>query len=127
MLIFRKSLLSKAKKKGNFNGLTWQQMEYAAKEFYRSRGYKVSVKGGNSADGGIDLIVTKGKRTVLVQVKHYKSKVGVKVVREMLGVLIDSKLFDAVHIVSSTDFTKPAKDLASRHNVSLIGKRQLLS
>jgi len=102
-------------------------MEHAAKEYYRKQGYKVAIKGGGSADGGIDLIASKRFKKTLVQVKHYKAKVGVKVVREMLGVLLDNSQFDSVHIVSSTDFTKPAKELAHRHKVKLIGKKELFS
>lgn len=127
LTLFRSSLLGRAKKEGHFNSLTWQQMEFAAKEFYKKKGYKVSLKGGAKADGGIDLIAKKGREKILVQVKHYKSKVGVKVVREMLGVLVDSKEYNAVHVVSSTDFTKPAKELANRQKVRLIGKKELFS
>ncbi len=125
--LMKKGDLEKARKKGNFDKLTWFQMEKAAKDYYKSKGFKVSLKGGGSADGGVDLIAKKGRRCVLVQVKHYKSNVGVKIVREMLGVMVDSDQFNELHIISSTGFTKPARELASRHSIVLLGRKELIS
>lgn len=128
MFLFRgRRYLAKAKKKGGFTHLTWQQMEYAALEYYKNRGFSVKPYGGASADGGVDLSAKKKGRRILVQVKHYKGKVGVKIVREMLGVLVDDDRFNEVHIVTSSSFTKPALELANRHKIQLIGKNELMA
>jgi restriction system protein len=123
----RTKYIAKAKKKGGFSHLTWQQMEFAAREYYKSKGFSVKTHGGANADGGVDLIAKKKGRSILVQVKHYKGKVGVKIVREMLGVLVDDSRFNEVHIVTSSSFTKPALDLAKRHKIQLIGKNELIA
>lgn len=119
--------LRTSRRRRGMGHLSWQQMERLAKDYYKENGFSVSVMGGAKADGGIDLIVRKKGRYVLVQVKHYKSKVGVKVVREMLGVFIDENKFDEVHLVTSSGFTKLAKELASRHNITLVDKNALLN
>ncbi len=123
--LFKRSLIGRAKKAGSFKSLSWFEMEKAAKEYYKDKGFKVSMYGGGSADGGVDLVAKKGRRSILIQVKHYKSNVGVSVVREMLGVLVDRKEFNELHIISSTGFTKPALALANRHRIKLLGKKEL--
>jgi restriction system protein len=123
----RRKYIPDAKKKGGFSHLTWQQMEFAAREYYKSKGFLVKSHGGASADGGVDLIAKKRGRSILVQVKHYKGKVGVKIVREMLGVLVDDSRFNEVHIITSSSFTRPALDLAKRHKIQLIGKSELIA
>jgi len=127
LFLFKKRrLLGSVRKRKSFGHITWQQMELLSRQYYEERGFKVRQEGGNKADGGIDLDARKGKRRALVQVKHYKGKVGVKVVREMLGVLLDEKKFNEVHIVSSSSFTKPALELAKRQGVYLIDGKKLL-
>ena len=57
-------------------------------EAYRLLGYRVTEIGGGGADGGVDLMLTKGGEKFLVQCKQWKAyKIGVDVVRELYGVM----------------------------------------
>lgn len=69
--------------------LTWSQFERFIAEFYRLKGAAVSYRGGSTADGGVDLILTYPSRErFIVQCKHGRNRqVGVKSVRELWGVL----------------------------------------
>lgn len=67
---------------------------------------------GKSGDGGIDLMmVLEEKETYLVQVKRHKNvnkKEGVKVVRELNGVLLREGKAKGMVITTAHDFTKSA-------------------
>ncbi len=69
------------------NNLTWREFEMLVGEAYRLEGFGVQETAAG-ADGGVDLVLKKGTETILVQCKHWRSQtVGVKVVRELFGVV----------------------------------------
>lgn len=84
----KKDLVSRTRSINELRSLSWREFEMLVGEFYRQQGYDVAeTKGG--ADGGIDLdgMDANGRR-VLIQCKHWKNaKIGVKIVREALGLL----------------------------------------
>src|SRR5262245_35375088 len=69
---------------------------------------------GSSGDGGVDLkMVLSNRDTYLVQVKRRSdlaSHEGVRVVRELNGVLFREGLAKGMVITTAKDFTQPAKD-----------------
>ena len=68
--------------------MTWSQFERLIGESFRHRGYKVAETGRGGSDGGVDLHLTKERKSFLVQCKHWRTRrVGVSVVRELNGVL----------------------------------------
>jgi restriction system protein len=80
--------VAQANSSNALDSITWQEFEILGGEAYRLQGYHVKETGGGGADGGIDLALTKGGETFLVQCKQWKAlKVGVDVVRELYGVM----------------------------------------
>ena len=74
--------------KSALNEITWREFEMLVGEWFRKQGYTVTETGG-VADGGVDIILTKDGETYLVQCKQWKAyKVGVNIVRELLGVMV---------------------------------------
>jgi restriction system protein len=70
------------------DGLSWREFEMLVGEAYRLQGYSVEETGGETADGGVDLILTKAGERFFVQCKQWRAfKVGVDVVRELYGVM----------------------------------------
>ena len=106
--------------------LHWRNFEELVAEAYRRQGYQVT-EGSFGADGGIDLELRKGEGLILVQCKQWKAqKVGVSVVREMLGVLTASNAAKVV-VICSGKFTQQAIDFASDKPIVLIDGGELLS
>ena len=106
--------------------LHWRNFEELVAEAYRRQGYKVS-EGGFGADGGIDLELRKNDEWVLVQCKQWKAqKVGVSVIREMLGVLVASNA-NKVIVITSGRYTQQAIDFASDKPMALVDGNKLLS
>jgi HJR/Mrr/RecB family endonuclease len=80
------------------------------------------------ADDGIDVVafqVLEGKRIkYIIQCKRnsIKNKVDVRVVRELAGVKMDARA-DRALVVTTSEFTKPAKDFARRTRARAWGIR----
>ncbi len=106
--------------------LSWQEFEEQMASVYRNQGYQVDVRGGSSPDGGIDLRLEKEGQTSIVQCKHWKqSKVGVKVVRELLGVVTAARADEGI-FVTSGDYTRDARRFGEDNGIQLVGRREFL-
>lgn len=104
----------------------WRQFEQLVGEAFRRQGYTVEETGLGGPDGGIDLILGKDGRRILVQCKQWKrQQVGVSVVREMAGLLTHHRA-DAVKIVCVGTFTRDAETFARGKPIELIGGAALL-
>jgi len=123
----RKDMVAQTRTIEDLRRLSWREFELLVGEAYRKRGYDVSEGRGNAPDGGIDLDVRapNGQR-VLIQCKHWKSaKIGVKIVREALGVLHKVRAAKAV-VVGTGTFTQEAQRFAEGEPVELIDGAELI-
>ena len=106
--------------------LPWKQFEHLLGEAYRRQGYSVVENSTLGADGGIDLTIRRDGDTYLVQCKQWRVyKVGVKVVREMFG-LMTAHHADGAIIVSSGSFTQEARDFAAGKPIELVDGHHLV-
>lgn len=127
-LFNRNSKIRKYKKTRNLNNFSWQEFEEFTVQYFKKQGFSVKAEGGSRADGGIDAIIRKGKMKKIVQVKRYKGKVSVSIVREMLGVYKSEKRdlgLTGVVIVTSSSFSKPAIEFAIKNNVELVDAQKI--
>lgn len=70
------------------DGMSWQDFELLVGEAFWLQGYEVTELGGEGPDGGVDLVLRRGREKFLVQCKQWKAfKVGVVIVRELYGVM----------------------------------------
>jgi len=121
----KRKLLDNQKNIQTIRDLSWRKFEELVAEVYRRQGFTVIENQTAGADGGIDIRLKKGGYFHLVQCKNWKtSKVGVKVVREMYGVMI-SEHASSVKIVISGMFTQEAKNFASGKPIDLVDGQQL--
>jgi restriction system protein len=102
------------------DGMSWQEFERLVGEAFRLQGYAVTETGGGGADGGVDLVLTKGGEKFLVQCKQWRAfRVGVDVVRELFGVMA-ARGATGGFVVTSGRFTDEAASFASGRNVRLV-------
>ena len=100
--IRKKRLLNKQKNIASIRSLSWKQFEELVGEAYRRQGYSVLENETAGPDGGVDLWLRKNGNRYLVQCKQWKTfKVGVKVVREMYGLLTAHQAAGAIIITSA--------------------------
>ncbi|WP_232370939.1 restriction endonuclease [Desulfogranum marinum] len=106
------------------DNMSWQEFEMLVGEHFRREGYGVSET-ADGADGGVDLVLKIDGATYFVQCKQWKAyKVGVKTVRELLGVMT-SRGAAGGYVVTSGRFTVDAEKFALENNVQLIDGAQL--
>lgn len=106
--------------------LEWPEFERMVSEAFRRQGYQVEQRGGSDPDGGVDQRLRKDGQLTLVQCKHWKQwKVGVQVVRELLGVVTCEGAQSGI-VVTSGRFTQEAQDFALKAAVRLIDGPELL-
>jgi len=102
------------------DGMSWQDFELLVGEAFRLQGYEVTELGGEGPDGGVDLVLRKGREKFLVQCKQWKAfKVGVAIVRELYGAMA-AKGAAGGFVVTSGSFTDEAIAFASGRNVTLV-------
>lgn len=123
----RRQLLDSQTGIDSLRHMSWRQFEQLAGEAFRRQGYAIEETGLGGADGGIDLILRKNGQTMLVQCKQWQNRqVGVKVVREMYGLLVHHKAA-AVKIVALGDYTPDAHRFARGKPIELIHGGELIA
>ena len=105
--------------------LSWQRFEELVGEAYRRQGYRVIENDGAGPDGGVDLVIGKDSKRYLVQCKQWRSqKVGVKVVREMFGLVTAEQAAGGI-VITSGQFTRDAAGFAKNKPLELVDGEQL--
>ena len=123
----RRKLLDSQTGIDSLRQINWQQFEQLVGEAFRRQGYAIEETGLGGADGGIDLILRKNGQTTLVQCKQWQNRqVGVKIVREMYGLLVHQQAA-AVKIVALGDYTDDARCFAQGKPIELIHGGQLIA
>lgn len=109
----------------SIRSLSWREFEALVAEAYRRQGYTVTHIGGDGPDGGIDLILKKDSNCRIVQCKQWRAdKVGVRVAREIFGVMTAQHAQGAV-VITSGLFTQEAKAFAHGKSIDLIEGQEL--
>ncbi len=109
----------------SIRSLSWQRFEELVGEAYRRQGYRVVENDSAGPDGGIDLVIVKDGKKYLVQCKQWRSqKVGVKVVREMFGLVVAEQAAGGI-IITSGHFTQEAGKFATGKPLKLVDGEQL--
>jgi hypothetical protein len=84
---------------------SWAMLEDVTKSVLQSMGYEARVT-NRSKDGGIDVVFDhRSHGIVFVQVKHNRGKVGVGVLRELVGTMV-VRGSEVALLVTSSAFTK---------------------
>ncbi|WP_428309981.1 restriction endonuclease [Hydrocarboniphaga sp.] len=106
--------------------LTWREFEQLVGAHFERQGYTVAFT-PEGADGGVDVVARKGGETFLVQCKQWRAtQVGVRVVRELFGVMA-ARGATGAYVVSIGSFTTDAKDFAAGRNIDLVDANTLLN
>lgn len=105
--------------------MSWLEFEQLVAETFRRKGYQVTTRGGEGADGGVDIELHQGSDKYLVQCKQWKTtRVGVAVVRELYGVMAAEGAVGGF-VVASGSFTPDAKAFAEGRSIELVDARKL--
>jgi len=121
----KRALLERQRGIDDIKQLDWKTFEELVAEAYRRMGYRVIENSKAGADGGIDIRLRKNNETTLVQCKQWRNQsVGVEVVREMYGIMVDEQAHH-VFIVCTGPFTTDAQKFATGKPIALVTGDQL--
>lgn len=121
----RRGLVESHARPATIGALSWQNFEHLLGEAFCRQGYLVEQTGRNGPDGGVDLRLSRGQERLLVQCKHWKVRqVGVRVVRELFGVVTSERATGGI-VVTSGGFSADARSFARTVPVRLIDGREL--
>jgi restriction system protein len=105
--------------------MNWQDFERLMGAWFRTQGYDVTQAGGAQADGGVDIELRRNGELYLVQCKHYRAwKVSVDVIRDLYGVMT-ARGASGGFVVTSGQFTEPAKEFAEGRAITLVDGDEL--
>ena len=104
--------------------MTGSQFEDFLRLRYQARGYRVRQTPYRN-DFGADLILERGGQRIVVQAKRYKHNVGIRAVQEVFAARQHYKA-DAAWVVTNSQFTKAATELAKSNGVRLVDRVQLI-
>ena len=110
--------------------LSSTEFEWFVGELLRREGWTVEEIGQPGApDGGVDLVIRRGKEKALVQCKRWESKhVGVELVRAFAGVVArEGASTNSSIFVTLSEFTPFAVDEAGRLGITLWDHRDLFT
>ncbi|ABA56523.1 MULTISPECIES: restriction endonuclease [Nitrosococcus] len=122
----RRKLLNRQSGLDSIRAMSWQSFEKLVGECYRRQGYRVEEKGGEGADGGVDLVLRRQGEVILVQCKQWKTRqVGVAKVRELYGVVAGENATRGI-LVTCGQFTPDARAFAKGKALELVEGTTLL-
>jgi restriction system protein len=99
--------------------MSWHDFEQLTAAVFRKEGFDVQDT-NDGPDGGVDLVLKKGGETYLVQCKHWRTyKVGVKVIRELYGVIASTGAAGGF-VVTAGVYTHEARVFAENIQIDLI-------
>lgn len=126
----RRALYSRVAAAGDraaLENMSWQAFEQLVGEYFRRQGYAVEESGGGGPDGGVDLVVSRGKDRYLVQCKRWKARnVDVATVRELYGVMAAQGAVGAF-VVSSGNFTDEARKFSEGREIDIISGDEIIA
>jgi len=122
----RRRLLDQQRDLDSLAALDWRDFERLVGEAYRRAGWAVEETGLGGKDGGIDLILRRDGRTVLVQCKQWRRRqIPVTVVRELWG-LAQHHRADGVILACIGTYTADASAFATGKPIELVNGDALL-
>lgn len=121
----QRRLLDKQENIESIRALSWRSFETLLAEAYRRLGYHAEPTAAG-ADGGVDLVIHRKGKRYLVQAKQWRTqKVGVKVVRELFGVVTAEKADGGV-LVTSGSLTRDADDFCQANGLEIVDADRLV-
>jgi len=110
--------------KGDWDRVDPRQLEEVVAELFDGLGYAVELT-QRTRDGGRDVIAIRHHEVksdkYLIECKHWKAKVGVTAVRELLGVeQLEDERPSGLLLVSTSGFSEDAKILGAKDQVKWI-------
>ncbi|MGB7293781.1 MAG: restriction endonuclease [Thermodesulfobacteriota bacterium] len=104
--------------------LSGRGFERELANIYSKQGYEVSLT-PITDDRGIDIVLQKDRKYIIVQCKAHKKPVGPAIARELYGTLISAGAHEA-HLASTSGFSKGTIDFVKDKPIKLVGLETII-
>jgi len=126
----RQGLAAKRWTLSRLMSMDWRDFETLTAVAFERQGWSVEQTGLGGADGGVDVVLRRGRVKALGQCKRHANAVGVKVAREILGEM-HARGFQEAYVIAAAGFTKDAAAFAetckkSGNSITLINGEGLI-
>jgi hypothetical protein len=108
-----------------WTSLSGKRFEHELAFLYSKLGYEVEFPKRGEPDRGIDIVLKKGGKTIIVQCKAHKKPVGPHIVRDLHGTLIKAKADEAI-LASISGFTSGVIEYTCGLPINLISLEEIL-
>jgi restriction system protein len=98
--------------------MSWQDFELLVAEAFRRSGYRAELT-QRGADGGVDILLTKGGGTTFVQCKQNTSRLDPRCVRELAGVMASEQVAAGI-VVASGGVGDEGQAIAKRSGIRIM-------
>lgn len=102
-----------------WKSLSGKEFESELALLYSKLGYQVDFPQEGGPDKGIDFIIKKNGKIIIVQCKAQKTPIGPHVIRDLQGTMINSNADEAI-LASISGFTSGVKEYAQGKPISLV-------
>jgi restriction system protein len=110
----------------DIQAMSWREFEDLVSAYFQANGFDSERVGRDTADGGVDVVLTKGGRTWLVQCKHYRSQwIEEKPLRELLGLVTSRKAAGGIFVACGVFDDHALAFAKANPMLELIGGEQL--
>lgn len=127
ILVIKKIKIDRVVKSGieKIDKMTGENFEIFLENLFRRKGYKVK-RTPLSGDFGADLVIEKDNAIIAVQAKRYNDKVSLGAVQEVVGAIAHYSCNGGM-VITNSNFTKAAFELANSNNIELWDREKLIS
>ncbi|WP_122088625.1 restriction endonuclease [Halalkalicoccus subterraneus] len=106
------------------------KFEHLVADIWKNQGWEVNLTAG-TADRGVDIIAIRDdlfEQRQLIQAKRYSAgnKVGSSEIQKYSGLYMRNELIDAVVVVTTSEFTNEAREVAKQRNVKTVNGLKLV-
>ncbi len=107
-----------------WQSLSGREFEIELGLFFKKQGYKVNWT-GKAGDQGVDLILFRDEKTIIVQCKAHRKPIGPGPIRDLYGALLHKRC-DEAWLISTWGFTKKAEEFAKGKPIQLFPIKSFL-
>jgi restriction system protein len=107
-----------------WKSLSGRRFEQELASIYSKQGYKTSLTPATD-DRGIDIVLQKDTKYIIVQCKAHKKLIGPAIARELYGTLISTGAHEA-HLASTPGFSKGTIDFIKGKPIKLVGLETII-
>jgi restriction system protein len=110
----------------DIQAMSWREFEELVVSYFEANNYQADHVGRDTADGGVDAVISKDGQTWLVQCKHYRSQwIEERPLRELLGLVSSRKSAGGIFVACGVFGDDALAFAKANPELQLIGGQQL--